>query len=215
MPHLMRCLSILLLFAVLPGTPAVRAQAGRSEITGVVRDQRGALVPQGEIRVTEISTKQAFTASVGDTGTFTITNLKPGNYTVTVEAPGFKRYLQAGVQLATGERARLDITLEAGQLSESVSIVEDASPLRTESGSLGQIVSNRKIVGMSEHVCRMFNLTGFIAYEIVRSDETDARVSIEHADFPLESCRHRDVVRVLTCDVHPPCDGDGLVQRSG
>ena len=148
MPHLMRCLSILLLFAVLPGTPAVRAQAGRSEITGVVRDQRGALVPQGEIRVTEISTKQAFTASVGDTGTFTITNLKPGNYTVTVEAPGFKRYLQAGVQLATGERARLDITLEAGQLSESVSIVEDASPLRTESGSLGQIVSNRKIVDL-------------------------------------------------------------------
>ena len=148
MPHLMRCLSILLLFAVLPGTPAVRAQAGRSEITGVVRDQRGALVPQGEIRVTEISTKQAFTASVGDTGTFTITNLKPGNYTVTVEAPGFKRYLQSGVQLATGEKARLDITLEAGQLSESVSIVEDASPLRTESGSLGQIVSNRKIVDL-------------------------------------------------------------------
>jgi len=50
------------------------------------------------------------------------------------------------VQLATGERTRLDITLEPGQLSESITIIEDASPLRTESGSLGQVINNRKIV---------------------------------------------------------------------
>src|SRR5262245_36229077 len=145
MPHLTRCLSILLLFAALTGAPPARAQAGRSEITGVVRDQRGALIPQGQIRITEVSTRQIVTSAISDAGAFTITNLKPGDYTVTVEVNGFKTYTQSGVQLVTGERARLDITLEPGQLSESVSISEDASPLRTESGSLGQVVNNRKI----------------------------------------------------------------------
>jgi len=138
----------LLLFALLTEAPATRAQAGRSEITGVVHDQSGALIPQGHIRVTDDSTKQAFTSPIGEAGTFTITNLKPGNYTVTVEVQGFKTYVRSGVQLVTGERVRLDITLDPGQLTESVTISEDASPLRTESGSLGQVVNNRKIVDL-------------------------------------------------------------------
>jgi hypothetical protein len=136
------------LFVLLTGAPATRAQAGRSEITGIVHDQSGALIPRGQIRATGDFTRQSFTSSIGNAGTFTITNLKPGPYTVTVEAPGFKTYVQSGVQLTTGERVRLDITLEPGQLSESVTISEDASPLRTESGSLGQVVNNRKIVDL-------------------------------------------------------------------
>src|ERR1041384_104483 len=148
MPHLMRCLTTLLLFALLTGAPATRAQAGRAEITGVVHDQSGALIPQGSIRVTDDSTRQSFISSIGEAGSFTITNLKPGNYTVTVEVSGFKTSVRSGVQLATGERVRLEITLDPGQLSESVTISEDASPLRSESGSLGQVVNNRKIVDL-------------------------------------------------------------------
>ncbi len=147
MPHLMRCLTILLL-ALLTGAPATRAQAGRSEITGVVHDQSGALIPQGNIRITDDSTKQSITSTIGEAGTFTLTNLRPGNYTVTVEVAGFKTYVRSGVQLVTGERVRLDVTLDPGQLTESVTISEDASPLRTESGSLGQVVNNRKIVDL-------------------------------------------------------------------
>ena len=76
MPHLMRCLTILLLLALLTEAPTTRAQAGRSEITGVVHDQSGALIPQGNIRVTDDSTKQSISSSIGEGGTFTITNLK-------------------------------------------------------------------------------------------------------------------------------------------
>src|ERR1051325_9096361 len=147
MPHLTRCLAISLLFACI-GAPATHAQAGRSEITGVVHDQNGALIPQGRIRITEVSTSQVFSSTIGEAGTFTVTNLKPGQYTVTVEVEGFKAVVRSGVQLATGERVRLDIVLQPGQLSESVMISEDASPLRTESGSLGQVVNNRKIVDL-------------------------------------------------------------------
>jgi hypothetical protein len=138
----------LLLVAFVTAAPATPAQAGRSEITGLVHDERGALIAQGRIVVTEVSTSQSVIATTGEAGIFTVTNLKPGNYTITVEVQGFKTFVRAGVQLATGERVRLDITLQPGQLTESVMISEDASPLRTESGSLGQVVNNRKIVDM-------------------------------------------------------------------
>jgi hypothetical protein len=143
----MRCLALALLFALI-AAPVTRGQAGRTEITGVVHDASGALIPQGRIVVTEIATSHVVSLTIGDAGTFTITNLKPGEYTLTVEVVGFKTFVQSGVQLATGERVRLDVVLQPGQLSESVTISEDASPLRTESGSLGQVVNNRKILDL-------------------------------------------------------------------
>jgi hypothetical protein len=147
MPQLMKCLTIMLLFVFLTGAPVVRGQAGRSEITGVVHDQSGALIPRGRIVVTDVSTSQVVTSSVTD-GAFTVTNLKPGSYTVTVEANGFKSVVRSGVKLSTGERVRVDVVMEPGQISEMVRIEEDAPPLRTESGSLGQVISNRKVADL-------------------------------------------------------------------
>src|SRR5262245_28144310 len=119
-------------------------QAAKSELIGEVRDQNGALVPNATISVTEVGTDQA-SSQVSSDGSFIMTNLKPGIYNVTVEANGFKRSVREGVRLATGERVRLDVVLDAGAVTELVTVVQDASLLRTESGSLGQVISNRKI----------------------------------------------------------------------
>src|SRR2546425_3156233 len=146
MSQLTRFLTVCLLFFLIIGAEVARAQAGRSEITGEIRDQRGALIPRARILVTESLTNQTLISTGGDAGIFTITNLKPATYSVTIEAQGFKRFIREGVQLATGERVRLDIALEPGELTENVTVSEDAPLLRTESGSLGQVVKNRKIV---------------------------------------------------------------------
>lgn len=122
------------------------AQAGQSEVTGEVRDQAGAAVAQARVTAAEVSTGQSFTSTTGDGGVYAITNLKPGAYTIAVEAAGFKRLTREGVQLVTGERVRVDATLEPGAVSESVTVNAGASLLRTESGSLGQVIPNRKIV---------------------------------------------------------------------
>src|SRR5262249_51816752 len=95
----------------------------------------------------EIATRQA-TSRMADDGDYTITNLKPGVYNVTAEANDFKQSTYAGVNLATGERVRLDFVLEPGALSETVTVNQDASLLRAESGSLGQVISNHKIVDL-------------------------------------------------------------------
>ena len=136
----------LILLFCLSSVASVHAQAGKAELTGEVRDQNGAVVASARVAATEVATAQTYSSSVTESGDYTITSLKPGIYNVAVEANGFKRFVREGVRLATGERIRLDIVLEPGAVAETVTISQDASLLRTESGSLGQVIRNQKIV---------------------------------------------------------------------
>src|SRR5262249_32054428 len=140
------CFFFLSFISVFAFRVEVRAQAGKAELTGHVIDQTGALIAQAKVTITDVATSQTMSASATNNGDYTITNLKPGVYTVAVEANGFKRFVREGVRLATGERVRLDIELEPGTVSELVTVSQDASLLRTESGSLGQVIRNRKLV---------------------------------------------------------------------
>jgi len=144
-----RTYSSILLFYVLSSLVAIataHAQAGKAELTGSVRDQNNAAIARARVAVTDIATGQTYSTTVMDNGDYTITNLKPGSYNLSVEADGFKRFLREGVRLATGERVRVDVELQPGAVSETVTVTQDASLLRTESGSLGQVIRNRKIV---------------------------------------------------------------------
>lgn len=124
----------------------VYAQAGTAELTGEVRDQAGAAISQAKVIITDVSTNQTFDAATEDGGFYVVTNLRPGIYNIAVENTGFKRFVREGVRLTTGERVRLDVVLEPGAVNESVIVKEDAPLLRTETGSLGQVITNRKIV---------------------------------------------------------------------
>jgi hypothetical protein len=139
---------LIIVLSYLSSVASVHAQAGKAELTGEVRDQSGAAITQARIVAIEVATAETYSAAATDSGDYTITNLKPGTYNVAVEANGFKRVLRQGVRLATGERVRLDIVLEPGAVAESVTVNQDASLLRTETGSLGQVIQNRKIVDL-------------------------------------------------------------------
>ena len=140
--YLSFCPLIVLTLAV-----TAHSQAAKSELIGEVRDQNGALVQNAKVTLTNISTGQT-SSKLSSDGSFILTNLKPGVYNVAVEAAGFKQSLREGVRLATGERVRLDVVLDPGAVTELVTVVQDASLLRTESGGLRQVISNRKIVDL-------------------------------------------------------------------
>jgi hypothetical protein len=128
--------------------PSVNAQSAQAELTGQVRDQAGAAVSGASVTITEISTHRTFRNTTTESGDYTLTNLKPGLYSVAIEADGFKRLLREGLKLATGERVRLDATLDPGAITESVLVKDDAPLLRSETASLGQVVESRKIVNI-------------------------------------------------------------------
>ncbi len=124
------------------------AQAARAELTGQVTGADGAALTGAQVTVRALRTNDARVVVSGDNGFYTLSALPPGGYEVTVELSGFKRFVQDAVTLATGERVRLDVTLAVGGLQETVNVTGEPSTLRTESGSLGQVVSNAAIVGL-------------------------------------------------------------------
>jgi hypothetical protein len=128
--------------------PEARAQPAGAEITGEVRDPQGAAVAGGSVSAAEIQTGLSSTTATTPTGTYTLTNLRPGVYRLTIEASGFKRVVREGIRLATGERVRMDIALEVGGISESIHVTGDAPLLRTDTATLGQVIQNRAIVDL-------------------------------------------------------------------
>ncbi len=121
------------------------AQAGQAEVTGSVTDEGGAGVASATVTLSEVGTNTATNVTTGDDGDYTATNLKPGLYILTVEAQGFRRFRRGGVTLSVGERVRVDVAMTVGDVRESVTVNSDASLLRTETGSLGQVIPNRRI----------------------------------------------------------------------
>jgi hypothetical protein len=136
---------VLSAFLCLPTTLAI-AQAGSADLTGIVSDSAGAFLPSAKVTATDTRTGVSAESQTGAGGVYVFTNLRPSVYSVSAEADGFQKLVRTGVTLATGERTRVDLTLEVGSVKESVSVSADAPLLQTESGSITQSIDNEKIV---------------------------------------------------------------------
>ena len=123
-------------------------QAGSADLTGVVSDSGGALLPDAKVTAlnTQTGVSTDTTSSLG--GVYVFTSLRPGIYAVAAEANNFQKLVRSGVTLTTGERTRLDFTLVVGSVTESVTVAGDAPLLQTESGSITQSIDHHKIVAL-------------------------------------------------------------------
>ena len=143
--------------------PAIFAQAGQSEILGVVTDVNGAAISSAQIVLREIATGQTAEIRTDESGTFIFTNKKPGIYSIKFTADGFKTLIREGVTLTTGERIRVDEQLPVAAGRQTVTINADAPLLRSETGSLGQVIDNRKILDLPLNGRSFFSLVGLAA----------------------------------------------------
>lgn len=128
------------LLAALP----VFAQVDRATLTGIVRDPSDAVIPNAQVRVTNLATGVVSSATTTQTGTYLIVNLQPGEYLLQAEAPGFQRFEQT-IALEIGARARLDVSLAVGSVGETVK-VEGVTPLvETETSVVGTVVDSNEV----------------------------------------------------------------------
>ncbi len=138
-----------LLIVFLVGLRSVAfAQAGSADLTGRVLDASGAAVANAHVVLTAIETGINVTTNSGADGIYLFSELRPGTYKLVVEANGFRRLEQTGINLRTGDRALIDPHLVAGAKSEAVTVTADAPLLQTESGSLRQVVTREKIAAI-------------------------------------------------------------------
>ena len=120
-------------------------QSDRGTLTGTVSDSAGAVVPAAAVVVTNSETGIVSRTVTTSTGNYTISSLSVGTYDVSVEVAGFKKYLQKGVRVQVAETARVDIGLEVGSATESVTINADAALLKTEDAEQSQTFSGDRL----------------------------------------------------------------------
>ena len=121
---------------------AALAQTGGT-ITGTVVDVTGAVVAGASIEARNSETNAKYPAASSTTGNYTLSALPAGTYELTINAPGFKKFIRPSLAVQNAQTIRVDATLEVGATTESVTIQAAAPLLKTESGELSQTIATQ------------------------------------------------------------------------
>src|SRR5271155_1680177 len=123
-------------------------QADTATIVGTVHDSSGAVIPGGTLTVTETDTGTKTVTHTDSAGNYVVTPLRIGNYSVAVEAPGFKTETHSGIVLQVQDRLRVDFTMQVGAVSDAVNVQEAVPVIQTETSALGDVVGSQQITDM-------------------------------------------------------------------
>jgi hypothetical protein len=138
----------LIVVCCLTGASALFAQLQAGRIEGIVSDPQHAVVTDATVTVTNTGTNISETVKTDSSGNYTVTPLDPGTYTVTAGAAGFQTTVRTGIELSVGQSAEVDLGLVIGATATRVEVNTTTPILNTESGSLGQVISNTQVVDL-------------------------------------------------------------------
>src|ERR1051325_4382696 len=116
-----------------------------SQLTGVVSDASGAVIPGAKVTLTDEGTNIAANNVTNGSGIYLFTNVRPGTYTIRVEMSGLTTQERKGLTLAVSQSATLDFTLKPQAAAETVTVTEQAPLLDTGNASLGTDVTNEYV----------------------------------------------------------------------
>ena len=120
-------------------------QTNTGEITGVVSDGTGSAIPNASIAVTNVETGIRRATASNAEGVYTVRLLNPGVYQVEVQQRGFQPFIRSGITLHVNQTARIDFTLNVGEVKESVQVTADAPLLQQEGATLGSLVNQQAV----------------------------------------------------------------------
>lgn len=132
------------------GILSAQGQTNLGRVSGTVKDSNGASIPNATVTVTNTANNLVRTASTGEDGFYTVTNLPVGAYTVAAVGSGFKKAEHAGIALAADARLTVDITLEPGQVTETVQISTVAGEtVNTTSGEVARVIDSQQVQNLA------------------------------------------------------------------
>src|SRR5215471_9588806 len=133
-----------LLLCLLNSAPAA-AQA-TAQISGIVKDSSGAVLPGVEITATQTETGIARTTVTNETGFYVLPSLPLGPYKVEAALAGFRTFVQTGIVLQVNSNPVVDVALQVGQVSEIVEVQGNAAQVETRSSGVGAVVETQRIL---------------------------------------------------------------------
>ena len=144
MPRPPRAICRLLILFVTLAT-SVPAQVNTASLTGMVTDPQGAAVANATVTVKNRATNAEATTTTDSSGFYTFASLPVGTYTLAAELQGFKRSVNENLNLQVGQKARLDMSLEVGALSDQVVVTSSLPLLTTQEATTGGVIENRLV----------------------------------------------------------------------
>ena len=136
------------------------AQTNQGQISGVIHDKSGAVAPGVQLTVVDVNNGAKYTAATNDSGVYRFPALPPSQYKISAVLQGFKTFSEGPVTIQVNQNFDLDITLEPGQVTETVQVTAEAPPLETANSTLGQVVTTRSIVSLPLNIRDSFALVG-------------------------------------------------------
>jgi hypothetical protein len=121
------------------------AQTTSTEVLGTVTDATGATVPGAKVTLLRVATGERRQTETDTSGNFSFPLIEIGEYSVTVEAQGFKTQTKTNVMVATNQKARVNFTVEVGAASERVEVVATGVELKTDDAAISTTVERKRV----------------------------------------------------------------------
>lgn len=174
--------------ALLLAAPAVAfSQTPTGRITGMVTDPSGSVVPSARVEAVNTATGIQTPGLTNESGIYQLNFLIPGRYDVTAAAGGFRKYLRREVIVETGGVMTLDVVMQLGETSESVTVTGETPLLQTERTSVSQIVESASVTNLpiaSRRVGALMRMLGTVTY-------VSENLTFGWADFSVAGGRGR------------------------
>jgi hypothetical protein len=123
-------------------------QEFRATLNGAVRDPAGASIPAADLILTNSDTGERFRGATDATGNYTFALVRPGNYEIQVESAGFRKYVRKGLTLSVNQSATLDVVMQIGELTETVTVTAETPLLDTATADRGGVIDQKVISEM-------------------------------------------------------------------
>lgn len=131
--------------SLLAPAPAAAQSSYTAQLSGVVSDSSGGVIPGAKVTLTDEGTGVASAINTDERGIFVFTGIRPSTYTINVSAPGLNTQERKGVALAVSQEANINFTLTPGSTTETVNVTDQAPLLDTGNASLGTDVTNEYV----------------------------------------------------------------------
>jgi hypothetical protein len=129
-------------------TGSAWSQSFTAAVRGVVTDPTGAAVANAKVVITQAERNVQNTMTTDEEGRYQVSALPPGQYTLTVEAGGFKKYARSAFSLLVQQQATIDVQLQLGEVSSVVEVQGDTPLVNTTIANLGQVIDNKYILSL-------------------------------------------------------------------
>jgi hypothetical protein len=173
------------------------------EITGLVTDTSGALVPGARVTITNVNTGATRATTSNTAGVYSVPSLPPGVYTVRAEADGFQSVVRSDIELQVQQTARLNFEMAVGQVTETIQVTGGAPLLTTEDATVGSVIENRRIIELplnGRNFLQLVALSPNVSYGFASNGTAQGRQGGQRSEQNISVSGQRSVYNYYSLD---------------